>query len=90
MGSGGVRSTASSPGSVRRVRWWSGIAFASIVWLSDYVVLPLAKVYRPLWEYDAETLADDYSAHVVYGTTTSAAFAVLARLNARREAEIRD
>ena len=70
-------------GSLRRVRWWSGIAFASIVWLSDYVVLPLAKVYRPLWEYDAKTLADDYSAHVVYGTTTSVAFAVLGRVGAR-------
>jgi hypothetical protein len=70
-------------GSVRKVPGWAGLAFASVVWLSGYVVLPLAKVYRPLWEYDAKTLADDYSAHVAYGVTTSAAFAVLAHLSGR-------
>jgi hypothetical protein len=69
-------------GSVRRTPWWSGLAFASVVWLSGYVVLPLAKVYRPLWEYDAKTLSKDFSAHVAYGNGTANAFAVLARLNA--------
>jgi hypothetical protein len=36
-------------------------------------------VYKPMWEYDARTLAKDFTAHLVYGATTSAAFAALAR-----------
>jgi hypothetical protein len=49
------------------------------VWLSGYVILPLAGVYKPIWEYDAKTLADDLGPHIVFGTTTSAVFAVLTR-----------
>ncbi len=52
----------------------SGIAFGAIVWASDYVVLPLAKVYKPIWEYDAKTLADDLSAHLLYGVATATTF----------------
>ena len=48
-------------------------------WLASYAILPLAKVYRPIWEYDAPTLGDDLSAHLVFGTTTSAVFAALTR-----------
>jgi hypothetical protein len=48
------------------------------VWLAGYVVLPLAKVYKPIWEYDAQTLRDDLSAHVVYGIVTATTFAALA------------
>ena len=48
-------------------------------WLSSYVVLPLAEVYKPIWQYDARTLAKDLSAHLVFGAGTSAAFAALAR-----------
>jgi hypothetical protein len=46
-------------------------------WLSGYVVLPLAGVYRPIWKYDGATLVQDLSAHLVYGATTTAAFAAL-------------
>ncbi len=46
-------------------------------WLASYAILPLAKVYKPIWEYDLPTLGDDLSAHLVFGTTTSAAFAAL-------------
>jgi hypothetical protein len=48
-------------------------------WLSSYALLPLAKVYKPIWEYDAPTLGDDLSAHLVYGTAGSAVFAALTR-----------
>jgi len=41
-------------------------------------VLPAAGLYRPIWEYDRKTLADDLSAHLVYGLTTAAVFRVLA------------
>lgn len=57
----------------------AGLAFGSIVWASDYVILPLAKVYKPIWQYDVRTLADDLSAHLVFGTTTAATFRLLSR-----------
>jgi hypothetical protein len=49
------------------------------VWSSDYVVLPLAGVYRPIWRYDVPTLAKDLSAHLVFGTTSDVALRVLSR-----------
>src|SRR5882757_8527004 len=48
-------------------------------WSASYVLLPLAGVYQPIWKYDAKTLAKDLSAHLVYGTTASAAFAIASR-----------
>jgi hypothetical protein len=66
-------------GSLRQPRVIYGLPFGSTVFLSDYVILPLAKLYKPLWEYDAHTLTDDYSAHLVYGVATSATFCLLAR-----------
>ena len=47
------------------------LALGPSAWLSSYVLLPLAKVYKPIWEYDAKTLGDDLSAHLVFGTATS-------------------
>jgi hypothetical protein len=55
------------------------LALGPVVWLSGYVLLPLAKVYKPIWQYDARTLGKDLSAHLVYGATTGAAFAALGR-----------
>jgi hypothetical protein len=34
----------------------------------------LAKLYEPIWKYDAKTLANDLSAHLVYGLVTAAAW----------------
>jgi len=58
----------------RRLR---GPLFGTLVWLSSYVVLPAAKLYQPIWEYDPATLAKDWSGHLAYGTATSGAFTVL-------------
>jgi hypothetical protein len=55
------------------------LALGPVVWLSGYVILPLAGVYKPIWEYDARTLADDLSAHLVFGLATSATYAALTR-----------
>jgi hypothetical protein len=57
------------------------LALGPLAWVSGYVVLPLARVYEPIWKYDARTLAKDLGAHLVYGTATSATFAALARPN---------
>jgi Protein of unknown function (DUF1440) len=64
-------------GSLPRNRVWFGAPFGAGVWGSSYVVLPAAGLYRPIWEYDRRTLANDLSAHLVYGLTTAAAFRAL-------------
>jgi hypothetical protein len=42
------------------------------------VILPAAKLYQPIWKYDLKTLANDLSAHLVYGLATATALRVLA------------
>jgi hypothetical protein len=54
-----------------------GLPFGAGVWASGYVTLPLLGVYKPIWEYDLETLGKDLGAHLVYGLGTAAAFRVL-------------
>ena len=53
------------------------LALGSVVWLSGYVILPLAGVYKPIWKYDARTLGKDLTAHLVYGGATGAVLAAL-------------
>jgi hypothetical protein len=60
-----------------RHRWVVAAALGPVAWLAGYVVLPLAGVYKPIWDYDAHTLGEDLSAHLVYGAATSAAFAAM-------------
>jgi hypothetical protein len=64
-------------GSLRSPKLWYGIPFGAGVWASGYVVLPALGVYRPIWEYDRETLAKDLSGHLVFGLATAAAFCLL-------------
>jgi hypothetical protein len=66
-------------GSLRRPSAVYGLPFAALVWATSYVILPLAKVYKPIWDYDTPTLLKDATAHSAYGTGTSAAFALLAQ-----------
>ena len=61
----------------RRIRY--GLPFGASVWASDYVILPAAKLYEPIWRYDFKTLANDLSAHLVYGLGTAAAMRALSR-----------
>lgn len=58
--------------SLPRLRVLHGIPFGASVWGAGYVVLPAMKLYKPIWEYDAKTLANDLSAHLVYGLATAA------------------
>jgi hypothetical protein len=60
-----------------RHRTLLALGLGPVAWLTSYAVLPLAKVYEPIWKYDARTLGQDLSAHLVYGLATSAAFAAL-------------
>ena len=64
---------------LRRRPWWAGPAFGATVWASDYVTLPLAGVYQPIWTYDAGTLWQDLSAHLVFGAAADATLRLLDR-----------
>ena len=55
------------------------LALGPAAWLTSYVVLPPLKIYKPIWEYDAHTLGQDLSVHMVYGAATSGVFAALTR-----------
>ena len=65
--------------SLARPRIRYGLAFGATVWAGDYVILPAAKLYKPIWDYDAKTLANDLSAHLVYGLATATALRMLSR-----------
>jgi hypothetical protein len=64
-------------GSRRSRRPLHGLAFGAAVWAGGYVVLPEGGLYKPIWEYDAETLAIDLSAHLAYGAGTATTFWLL-------------
>jgi Protein of unknown function (DUF1440) len=66
--------------SLSQPRVWYGLPFGAGVWAVDYVVLPAARLYKPIWEYDRKTLANDLRAHLVYGTATAAALRLLSPL----------
>jgi hypothetical protein len=63
----------------RSVAWISGVSIGPVAWITSYIVLPFAKAYKPIWEYDAKTLTNDFSAHVVYGVTVGTVLAVAAK-----------
>ncbi|MFF2959211.1 hypothetical protein ACFVT1_09910 [Streptomyces sp. NPDC057963] len=58
-----------------------GLPYGALVWLSGYVLLPIAGLYKPIWTYDAKTLGDDLTAHLAYGVGTSSAFWLLSRIS---------
>ena len=64
-------------GRLERPRVRYGLPFGAAVWGSGYVILPILKLYKPIWEYDAKTLANDLSAHLVYGLATAATLRAL-------------
>ena len=71
--------------SLCRPRIQYGIPFGATVWASGYVVLPAAGIYKPIWEYDRRTLANDLSAHLAYGLATAMAQRILSSTsNGRR------
>jgi hypothetical protein len=65
-------------GSLKAPRVRYGLPFGASVWAAGYVILPAAKLYKPIWEYDATTLTKDLTAHLVYGLGTAAALQLLA------------
>ena len=66
-------------GSANQPRARFGLVFGPLVFGTSYVLMPLAQLYKPLWEYDATTLWKDFSAHLLYGVVTAAAFRWLSK-----------
>lgn len=56
-----------------------GLVLGPVAWGTSYAVLGPLGIYRPIWEYDAETLWKDLSAHLVFGVATATVFRVLTR-----------
>lgn len=63
----------------RGVKAVAGAPFGATVFTAAYIILPLARLYKPPWDYDAKTLAKDLGTHLLYGAGVSAAFAALSR-----------
>ena len=57
----------------------SGALLGLVACTTSYVVLPLLGLYQPPWEYERKVLAQDYSAHLLFGAITGATCWVLAR-----------
>jgi hypothetical protein len=66
-------------GSKDPIPFWPGLPFGASVWLFGYAVLPLGHFYKPIWAYDARTLAKDLGSHLVYGAATGITFRLLTR-----------
>jgi hypothetical protein len=79
-GSAAAATYGIAAGSVRRPHPAYGLPFGAAVWATGYVVLPEAGLYKPIWKYDARTLAWDLSAHLAYGAGTGATFWLLAKV----------
>lgn len=64
-------------GTSRRPRIAAGPPFGALVWLTSYLVMPAAGLYKPIWEYDAETLWKDLTPHLAYGSAVAITFRLL-------------
>jgi hypothetical protein len=87
LGWGAVYGMIAGSTATPRALW--GLPFGAAVWGASYVILPLAGLYRPIWEYDIGTLWRDLSAHLTYGLAMSSTFALLSRRAVRRRARPR-
>jgi hypothetical protein len=55
----------------------SGLATGAGAFLNSYAVLGAMGLYEPMWEYDADTLAEDLSAHLLFGATSAVVYRAL-------------
>lgn len=63
-----------------------GVATGVSAWATSYAVLGRLGIYRPVAEYDRETLLKDLSAHLVFGASLGVALMVMTPSSARRAA----
>jgi hypothetical protein len=77
-GSGAAALYGIAAGSMRSPHAAYGLPFGAVVWAAGYVILPEGGLYKPIWDYDAKTLAWDLSGHLAYGAGTGVTFWLLA------------
>jgi hypothetical protein len=53
----------------------------TVAWSVSYATLAPLGIYKPIWEYDAETLWKDLSAHLVFGAVMGLALRAMTRSN---------
>ena len=64
-------------GSMAKKRTLAGLLTGAVAWGTSYATLAPMGLYEPIWEYEAETLWKDLSAHLVFGLTTGVVFKLL-------------
>jgi hypothetical protein len=64
---------------VGRPRWWWGLGLGAAAWAASYAVLPQLDIYKPIGEYDAATLTQDLSAHLLYGAAAGVTYTAARR-----------
>jgi hypothetical protein len=64
-------------GSMAKQSSLGGLLTGVGAWGTSYATLAPMGLYKPIWEYDAETLWKDLSAHLVFGLTTGIVFRLL-------------
>ena len=77
-GSGSAALYGILAGSLRSPHAAYGPPFGVAVWAAGYVILPEGGLYKPIWEYDAKTLAWDLGGHLAYGAGTGITFWLIA------------
>jgi hypothetical protein len=65
-------------GSLPRADALYGLPFGATVWATGCALLPEGGLYKPIWEYNLPTLAEDLGAHLAYGAGTGTGFWLLA------------
>jgi hypothetical protein len=81
-GSGAGMAYGVLAGSLRKPHAVYGVPYGAAVFASDYVTLPIAGLYQPIWKYDAKTLWEDLSAHLAYGAGTGVTFWLISKVSA--------
>jgi len=65
-------------GSMTRRRPSYGLITGMTAWSASYATLAPAGLYEPIWRYPPVVLAEDASAHAVYGLVTGTVFRLFA------------
>jgi hypothetical protein len=68
-------------GSLRTPHPLYGLPLGAALFAGDYITLPIAGLYKPIWKYDAKTLAWDLGAHLAYGAGTGTTFWLLRKFS---------
>lgn len=66
-------------GSMAKQATLGGFLTGAVAWGTSYATLAPMGLYKPIWEYEMETLWKDLSAHLVFGLTTGVVFKLLSR-----------